>query len=403
MIDDPSASDGRRIRAIRKRADLNQKELAARVGKTQSWVSQVEHDIIPVDSISLLNELAKALRVHPNEIVGKPYRGDNPNSDAGHQAIPEIRRQVERYDLPPAWDGPISPLPVLQGKVSALAHLGLQARYTAAAQQAPPLLAELQAATYIHTGTQREQACQLLADAYREVYALVQALGYGDLAGLVTRNVRWFAGQSGDPLMVAAGGFLRTRDLWSSASWGDALLVTDRTLADIGDLNTPDALEVQTFGHLAAAVTAARAANEAEAWERHTRAVETIKLLPPERPAVDRYRFSSNGANVAIHGVAVAVELRNGQKAIELGADLHLPDDMPPYRVGHHYMDMARGWLWYGDREKALRSMEQAYRAAPMMIRHHPMARRCVRQLREAPGRTYQERLRRLCVRMQVL
>ncbi|MFC7647368.1 helix-turn-helix domain-containing protein [Streptosporangium lutulentum] len=93
---------------------ITQSELARRVSRAQSWVSGIENDSIPLDSIALINTLARVLRVHPNELTARPYRGDTPAGDRGHSAIPEIRRHLERYDLDPEWVGEVRPLPELR-------------------------------------------------------------------------------------------------------------------------------------------------------------------------------------------------------------------------------------------------------------------------------------------------
>jgi hypothetical protein len=76
---------------------------------------------------------------------------------------------------------------------------------------------------------------------------------------------------------------------------------------------------------------------------------------------------------------------------------------MPGSRVGHHHMDMARGQIYYGDYSAALRSMEAAERAAPLLVRNHPMAHAAVRALvtyhRKANSG---DRLRRLADRMHL-
>jgi hypothetical protein len=44
-------------------------------------------------------------------------------------------------------------------------------------------------------------------------------------------------------------------------------------------------------------------------------------------------------------------------------------------RVGHHYIDLARGQMMHGDRNAALEALHAARRAAPQPTRHHPMVR----------------------------
>ncbi|MEV4749261.1 hypothetical protein AB0K21_23020 [Streptosporangium sp. NPDC049248] len=42
---------------------------------------------------------------------------------------------------------------------------------------------------------------------------------------------------------------------------------------------------------------------------------------------------------------------------------------MPPVRLGHHYIDLARGWLYHGNRQKALETLLAARRAATLCDR----------------------------------
>ncbi len=52
---------GKRVAEARKRQGLSQKEFAALVERSESWVSQVERDVMPVERISLLQKLAEIL------------------------------------------------------------------------------------------------------------------------------------------------------------------------------------------------------------------------------------------------------------------------------------------------------------------------------------------------------
>lgn len=56
-------------------------------------------------------------------------------------------------------------------------------------------------------------------------------------------------------------------------------------------------------------------------------------------------------------------------------------DGAPRERVGHYWMDLARGWLLHGDRERALASLIKARHTAPQQTRYHPMVHETVRML----------------------
>jgi transcriptional regulator with XRE-family HTH domain len=68
----PQATDtiGQRLARIRKASGLTQKELAARLGVTQSVVSDYEHDVLRLHG-ELIVELGEILGVSPNELLGK--------------------------------------------------------------------------------------------------------------------------------------------------------------------------------------------------------------------------------------------------------------------------------------------------------------------------------------------
>lgn len=56
-------SIGQRIALIRRRRGLSQAALAARIGRSESWLSKVERGDRPIERLSILGELAAVLDV----------------------------------------------------------------------------------------------------------------------------------------------------------------------------------------------------------------------------------------------------------------------------------------------------------------------------------------------------
>ncbi|MDP9848645.1 helix-turn-helix domain-containing protein [Streptosporangium lutulentum] len=403
---DPAAeSVGTRVRRARKRVGITQSELARRVSRAQSWVSGIENDSIPLDSIALINTLARVLRVHPNELTARPYRGDTPAGDRGHSAIPEIRRHLERYDLDPEWVGEVRPLPELRAATEHSSWLRREARYAELADGLPALLSELQAATHLYPEPDRSTAFGLLSVIYQTADSVAYNLGYADLSLIATSRIRWAAERSGDPYHGALSAYLRIRNLWSSTSWNDALAVLDSACASIDDeyiAGQPEALAVWGGLQLRAAITAARKNDADEAWSRHRLASEAVTRLG-SRQRTNYYELCTNQTNIDIHGVAIAVELGDGPQAVHRGQAVRLPKGLQANRVGYHHLDQARGLLWCGKREAALAELEHAEKAAPLLIRNHPVAQQAVRTLLDLERYSYRERIRRLGVRMHIL
>jgi hypothetical protein len=101
------------------------------------------------------------------------------------------------------------------------------------------------------------------------------------------------------------------------------------------------------------------------------------------------YLLTCGPVNARIVEVAVAVELGDSEVAISRARDLVIPDRFPAVRSGHHFIDLARAYVWHGARDMALRALLTAERYAPQQTRHHPMTHETlgvlVRQGRRSP------------------
>ena len=75
---------------------------------------------------------------------------------------------------------------------------------------------------------------------------------------------------------------------------------------------------------------------------------------------------------------------------------------LPSSRRGHHQMDLARAWLWDGNRDNALNALETAERIAPQLVRNHPIARATLRRIVYAERSATRERLRRMSDRFHL-
>lgn len=389
---------GDRLRMLRKRAGLSQADLGARVGLSQARISQIEIGTVELDKISLVNELARALSAHPRELLAVP--GYNDGSEHGDQAASELVRHLRRLDLPPR-NGEHRPLPELAAEIRALAHLRGQAHYTRLGKRTVSLISELHAATQATGERDRETAHRLLVYACKEVHSFAYGLGHAHLVELATFRARWNAERADDPLLTALADYLAARDAWTTADWGDALLLIDRAQHVIETARgVPAQAAANLTGalHLRAAITEARANRAINAYERLAEAGTQAEIAGD----VDPYLNWFSAGNVGLHRVAVAVELGDGVEAVRHSKGLRLPKDLPPSRVAHHYLDAARGFVWVNDVEHGLAALERADQIAPQLVRNHPLARSTVRSLLRLERRSTRERLRRMAVRLHV-
>ncbi len=69
---DPDMHLGQRVAHFRRRRGISQLVLAARLGRSESWVSKVERGERRIDRLSVIEQLATVLEVDPGTLLGWP-------------------------------------------------------------------------------------------------------------------------------------------------------------------------------------------------------------------------------------------------------------------------------------------------------------------------------------------
>jgi hypothetical protein len=138
-------------------------------------------------------------------------------------------------------------------------------------------------------------------------------------------------------------------------------------------------------------VLAARAGQRTEA-DAHLAEARQIATLV--REGANHYGMEYGPANVGIHEVSAAVELADGTLAITRAAQVERAGHLralPPSRTGHYRIEVARGWLYHGDRRRALQALQAARRVSPQLVRIHPLVRDTVHVIARAEPRPSEE------------
>src|SRR3954451_10588948 len=88
---------GRRVATYRRRRGLSQAALAGLVGRSESWLSQVERGVRSVDRMSVLLDLARVLHVEVEALIGRPWQlAPNGISIAG--GLSDVRAVLTNYN-----------------------------------------------------------------------------------------------------------------------------------------------------------------------------------------------------------------------------------------------------------------------------------------------------------------
>lgn len=93
MADD---STGKRIATYRRRRGLSQAALAGLVGRSESWLSQVERGVRSVDRMSVLLDLSRVLHVEVQALTGAPWQLA-PNGGPRAEGIENVRGALNQY------------------------------------------------------------------------------------------------------------------------------------------------------------------------------------------------------------------------------------------------------------------------------------------------------------------
>ena len=173
---------GERVAGLRRRRGISQRELGAEVGRSESWVSQVERGVMPIERLSVLQALADALgatvrdlrpEAVPEPAPDRPQAArdlDGPRTVlTGHPTLPLLfarRKPAKPADL----DG-------LGADVERAWELTHASRFLELTETLVNLLPRLEAAARTAPVDQRPDLHRLRARAYEAAAAAFARLG----------------------------------------------------------------------------------------------------------------------------------------------------------------------------------------------------------------------------------
>lgn len=376
-------SVGRRIATYRRRRGLSQAALAGLVGRSESWLSQVERGIRSVDRMTVLLDLARVLQVDVASLTGTPWR-HAPNGASVGSALDGVRGAFTSYEVA------FGARPALQTESTATiraeaAHL--HARYQAAdyATVVGGLPSLLTAADRLNASgsANGSEAGLVYVEAYVLAAKLVTKLGDGELATVASDRCVNVAVTTGSQVAVA----LSMYQVAAALLRGDRLADAERvaiTMAERADRDLrsdrPGLVSAVGALWLLGAVIAARRTDRSEAEARLSRANHLAGLLGQDT----NHGFTAFGpTNVAIHRVSVAAELGDAGGALTAAADVdptRLPASLASRRAQVH-VDLA--WANAQRRRDAEATLHllDAERIAPGAIRYNVITQEIVREM----------------------
>ncbi|MBT2439815.1 helix-turn-helix transcriptional regulator [Streptomyces sp. ISL-36] len=391
MTDDQQRAFGRRVKEFRKAAGLDQQDLAARLGKSASWVSQVERGLIPVRKLDILRHLANQLgvalhKLEPSLPTAEPQEPPEPASIndldgarlliSGHPALDVLLpSRAQSYEQPVS----VADLARRVDTAWELAHRSEFARLTTELQTLVPAL---ERAVRTSGGDDRVATLRLLARTYQALSASFVRQDEADAAWLAADRAIGAAEASGQPLEVCAGifrlahAFVRLKHLDQAEHAALSALQTLRNhLAD----RSPSPEESSILGslHLVLALVHSRAGRRIGAKADIEAARKVAQAMGADRNDFD---LEFGPTNVEIQAVATNVELGDAGEAIDIGEALDT-SGLSPERQARLLMDLGRAYVQRRQTGEAQDCLLRAEELAPEMLRSHTAARAAIREL----------------------
>ncbi|GAB3173489.1 helix-turn-helix transcriptional regulator [Myceligenerans halotolerans] len=398
----PEATIGERIRWYRQGSGRSQAVLAGLVGRTPNWLSKVERDEIPVDRLSVLIDLARALHLRDlSDLTGKSF-SLAPDGLPEHDAVAGIRLALSRPPSLLASTAPGAPLSVseLTDRVARAwtMYETARRRYAILGPELPGLLADaIRTSRTVSDELEQKAALRQLVSTYHLIQMFVRRLGERNLARVAADRSMLTAEDVGDPLLIATAAWNVSGPLLGSPHVGQALEMNLQTMerlrAHVQDEPTPVALSAYGALHLTALIAAARVGQESRAWNLLHGAAKIAQALPDGANHTKAY---FNTTNVAMHAVHLYVECGEAAEAFRAARDVTLLDGVPLERLTRYRVEQTQAARLTRDWDAALESLLTIEQESPEELRYHVLIRETLREMLAKPPKGRRQEVQRL-------
>jgi transcriptional regulator with XRE-family HTH domain len=366
---------GERIARARRRRGLSQTVTAGLVGRSESWLSQVERGLRRVDSYQVLTRLAEVLRTDISELTGPLGSVEGPGM---YEPAAEIERAMLDYGDAAAAIGDTPGRDVrpahLRGMSRAAYAAYQSARYGDAGRLIPPLIREAEAAARAPDGT-RPAAYAARAAAYDVAAALLHRVGEAALAWTAADRAMAAAVQSGRPARAAVAAWRLSHVINGRRHPGEALalaVTAADALQSVPDAG-PERLEALGALHLAAVNAAAAADDRATADAMLGRARE----IAGQTGNVNRMGTAFGPVNTTMHAMSAALAFGDARAAVDAGEALD-PGALPAGCTGRRtqlLLDLGRAYSLRKQDAAAVNMLLAAERLSPDLVRYDARTR----------------------------
>jgi len=401
---------GQRIKELRRDAGMSQSDLAAAMGRSESWVSQVERGVQPAERLSILQALADALNVSVREVRpdAAPAEPSQPEGLDGSNDLEELRVALTGHpalgSLFEESSGElITSIADFRQHVEEAWALAHASSYAALSDHLAQLLPSIETAVRHAPASDRKELHALRARAYQVAAASFTRQDQADAAWVAADRALQAAELAGQPLEVVASlfrmahAFMRQQHMEQAEQAAKSAVAVMAPRAEAPEC-PPEELSLLGAMNLVLSVINAREGNRGATHEHIDRARGIAARLGEDRNDFDT---EFGPTNVEIHAVSTAVELGDAGLALEVAQQVDA-SGLSPERQSRFLLDVARAHAQRRHVGEATAALLEAEALAPEQIHDHHLARGVIRDLVQLSEPRVPESLRGLADRSAI-
>ncbi len=371
---------GRRIRAYRQRRGLTQEAVAGLVGRSVSWLRQVEAGARHVDSLSMIFDLADVLHVQPTELIGRALLLAPGRGGKVPEAVPGIRSAIMTPDLAIPPDG--IDLIAIRTRVEQVWHDWHHSShaYSDVAAVLPDLIVDARRLHRSSASDQRPEAAALLANVYHLARLWTKKTGEYELAVVASDRALNLADEAADPVTLALSAWSVAGVLNSTGHPDEGVIVASEAIRALEQSIADAPQRVRAlYGqlHLVRAISLARNGEDGAAWRSWDTADEVARTMLDYVEPVTMFSV----ANVGAHTVAIPAELGQAKKATDASERLDVATLPSVERRARYLLDVARGFVGQREDVAAFHVLSAAERESAEELQYSILAAELVREL----------------------
>lgn len=390
---------GTLVKQYRRERQWTQERLHDEIGMSTSWVAQVEQGEIEVRDINHLGRLALALGAPLIEFVRATGVPDAAKNLRERDYVEMVRVAIAGFPSPESLvpnAAAVSTTVTLE-ELEAQTHHAWALVHASSYQELGHVLAALipvaEAASRSTSDVDAIRTITCLADAM-----LVKVDDHG--AAWVAADRAITAGERcGDRCLILAGQLRMARTMLDAKDQKLAVHVLKRALVmakDVKSSHDPRLISLVGACALLTGVLLARDHDTASAQKSLKTAQTLARQLGEDR---NEYGTEFGPTNVAMHAVAISVELGNGQEALDRAKAVPART-LSPERQARFLIDVARANLLVKSPERAIDTLLHIEEIAPEELRNLGLVMMIIEEVEDQLGRRRSPALRKLKQRL---